>query len=199
MKTIGIIAEYNPFHNGHIYHLKKIKELFPDSRLVLVLSGNFTQRGLPSIINKWDKTKIALQYGIDLVIELPYPFATQSADIFAKGAIEILNEINCDYLVFGSESNNIEELKELANIQIKNPELNKLIDYKRKEEKSRIGGIPEDKDIINFDYMKLDFNDDLINSFNKMQRIYVMDNESVITIDDVKNTIQILLEVFRNL
>lgn len=126
MKTIGIIAEYNPFHNGHIYHLEKIKELFPDSRLVLVLSGNFTQRGLPSIINKWDKTKIALQYGIDLVIELPYPFATQSADIFAKGAIEILNEINCDYLVFGSESNNIEELKELANIQINNPEFDSL-------------------------------------------------------------------------
>ena len=65
LKTIGIIAEYNPFHNGHIYHLEKIKELFPDSRLVLVLSGNFTQRGLPSIINKWDKTKIALSYGID--------------------------------------------------------------------------------------------------------------------------------------
>ena len=127
MKTIGIIAEYNPFHNGHIYHLEKIKELFPDSRLVLVLSGNFTQRGLPSIINKWDKTKIALQYEIDLVIELPYPFATQSADIFAKGAIEILNEVNCDYLVFGSESNNVEQLKQLANIQINNPNFNNLI------------------------------------------------------------------------
>ena len=126
MKTIGIIAEYNPFHNGHIYHLKKIKELFPDSRLVLVLSGNFTQRGLPSIINKWDKTKIALEYGIDLVIELPYPFATQSADIFAKGAIEILNEVNCDYLVFGSESDNVEQLKQLANIQINNPNFNNL-------------------------------------------------------------------------
>ena len=73
--------------------INKIKELFPDSSIILVMSGNFTQRGLPSIINKWDKTKIALQYGIDLVIELPYPFATQSADIFAKGAIEILNEI----------------------------------------------------------------------------------------------------------
>lgn len=126
MHTIGIIAEYNPFHNGHVYHINKIKELFPDSRIVLVLSGNFTQRGLPSIINKWDKTKIALQHKIDLVIELPYPFATQSADIFAKGAIEILNEVNCDYLVFGSESNNVEELKKLANIQLNNNEFNKL-------------------------------------------------------------------------
>lgn len=78
-------------------------------------------------------------------------------------------------------------------------ELSKLIGYKRKEEKSRIGGISEEKDIIDFDYMKLDFNDDLINAFNKMQRIYVMDNESIITIDDVKDTVKILLDVFRNL
>ena len=78
-------------------------------------------------------------------------------------------------------------------------ELSKLIGYKRKEEKSRIGGISEEKDIIDFDYMKLDFNDDLINAFNKMQRIYVMDNESIITIDDVKDTVKILLNVFRNL
>ena len=78
-------------------------------------------------------------------------------------------------------------------------ELNKLIGYKRKEEKSRIGGIPEEKDIIDFDYMKLEFSDDLVNAFNKMQRIYVMDNESVITIGDVKETIKILLEVFKTL
>ena len=78
-------------------------------------------------------------------------------------------------------------------------ELSKLISYKRKEEKFRLGGIPEEKDITDFDYMKLDFNNDLINAFNKMQRIYVLDDESIITIDDVKNTIKVLLEVFRNL
>lgn len=78
-------------------------------------------------------------------------------------------------------------------------ELNKLISYKRKEEKSRIGGIPEEKNITDFDYMKLEFNNDLINAFNKMQKIYVMDNESIITIDDVKNTVKILLDVFKNL
>ena len=89
-----------------------------------------------------------------------------------------------------------DDIKEL----LKNKsELTKLIGYKRKEEKSRIGGIPEEKDIINFDYMKLDFNDDLVNAFNKMQRIYVMDNGSVITIDDVKETIKILFDVFKNL
>lgn len=91
------------------------------------------------------------------------------------------------------KSNDIKEL-------LKNKsELTKLIGYKRKEEKSRIGGIPEDKDIINFDYMKLKFSEDLVNAFNKMQRIYVMDNESVITIDVVKETIKILLDVFKNL
>ena len=120
MTTVGIICEYNPFHNGHIYHLKKIKELYPDSTIILVMTGNFSQRGIPSIINKWDKTEIALNYGIDLVIELPFSFATQSADIFAKGAISILNALKVNYLVFGSESNNIEELTELAKLVINN-------------------------------------------------------------------------------
>ena len=64
MKRIGIICEYNPFHNGHLYHLNKIKELYPDSIIILVMSGNFTQRGDASIINKWDKTTIALEYGV---------------------------------------------------------------------------------------------------------------------------------------
>ncbi len=104
-KVIGIICEYNPFHNGHLYHLNKIKEIFPDSIIVLVLSGSFTQRGIPSILTKWEKTEICLNYGVDLVIELPFPFATQSADIFAKGAIQILKECKVEYLVFGSESN----------------------------------------------------------------------------------------------
>lgn len=120
MTTVGIICEYNPFHNGHIYHLKKIKELYPDSTIILVMTGNFSQRGIPSIINKWDKTEIALNYGVDLVIELPFSFATQSADIFAKGAISILNALKVNYLVFGSESNNIEELTELAKLVINN-------------------------------------------------------------------------------
>lgn len=118
MDTIGIICEYNPFHNGHIYHLQKIKEMFPESLIILVMSGNFTQRGIPSIINKWDKTEIALKFGIDLVIELPFPFASQSADIFAHGAISILKELNTNYLVFGSESNNIDLLKKYANISL---------------------------------------------------------------------------------
>ena len=118
--AVGIICEYNPFHNGHIYHLNKVKELAKDEPIVLVMSGNFTQRGILSIIEKYDKAKIALNYGVDLVIELPFQFATQSSDFFAKGSINILNELKCNKLIFGSESNNVNELINLANIQLNN-------------------------------------------------------------------------------
>lgn len=124
---IGVIAEYNPFHNGHLYHLNKVKEMFPDSELILVLIGNFTQRGDVSIINKWDKTKIALDYGFNLVVELPFNFSISSANIYAKGAIDILNLLNCDYLVFGSETNDIELLKNIVNETNNNKEYNKKI------------------------------------------------------------------------
>ena len=81
--AIGIICEYNPFHNGHLHHIKKIKELYNNEEIILVLSGNFTQRGDLSIIEKYDKATIALEYGVDLVVELPFQFVTQRADIFA--------------------------------------------------------------------------------------------------------------------
>lgn len=116
MNKVGIICEYNPFHNGHIYHLKKVKELYPDSIIILIMSGNFTQRGIPSIMDKWDKTEIALKYGIDLVVELPFAFSTQSADIFAKGSISLLKELKVDTLVFGSELNDITYLEKLASV-----------------------------------------------------------------------------------
>lgn len=120
MKKIGLICEYNPFHNGHLYHIEITKELYPDSIIILVLSTCFTQRGNISILTKEEKTEIALKYGIDLVVELPFIFSTQSADIFAKGAISLLKELDCDTLVFGSESNDIDKLKEIANIQLNN-------------------------------------------------------------------------------
>ena len=130
MNVIGIVCEYNPFHLGHLYQLKKVKEMYPHSIIIVVCSSNFTQRGDVSIINKWDKTKIALDYGVDIFIELPFGYATQSSDIFAKGAIEILNHLKIDTLVFGSESNNIQELTNLANIQLNNKEYNNIVkDY----------------------------------------------------------------------
>ena len=127
MKKIGIICEYNPFHNGHLYHLKKIKEKYPDSLIVLVMSSCFTQRGNISILTKEEKTKIALSYGIDLIVELPFVFASQSADVFAKGAISILKELDVDYLVFGSETNDVTKLEEMANVQLNDSQYEKLV------------------------------------------------------------------------
>ncbi len=127
MRSVGIICEYNPFHNGHLFHLEQIKKQFPDHRIVLVMSGNFTQRGDVSIINKWDKTEIALFYGVDLVVELPFVFTVQSADIFARASISILDMLKVEYLVFGSECNKIEKLVECAKIQLENKKYNKLV------------------------------------------------------------------------
>lgn len=118
MNGIGIICEYNPFHNGHIYHINKIKEMFPDKPIVLVMSGNFTERGDVSIIDKWDKTDIALNY-VDLVVELPFVFACASADIFAYGAVNILKNMGVSHIVFGTENLNQDDLIKIANIQKK--------------------------------------------------------------------------------
>ena len=127
MESVGIIAEYNPFHNGHLYHLTKIKEKHPNAVIVLVMSGNFTQRGDVSIIDKWKKTQIALKAGIDLVIELPFPFATQSADYFSYGSITLLEKLKVDKVIFGSESDNIKDLEIIADTQINNPDFDKLV------------------------------------------------------------------------
>ncbi len=127
MNSIGIIAEYNPFHNGHLYHIEKIKEKYPNHTIILVMTGNFTERGIPTILDKWKRTEIALKHGIDLVVELPFPFSTQSADYFAYGSITILEKLKCEKIVFGSESNNIDDLELIAKTQVNNPEFEKLV------------------------------------------------------------------------
>jgi len=127
MKVIGIIAEYNPFHLGHLYQINKIKELYKDSIIVAIISTNFTERGEISLLNKWEKTKICLECGIDLVVEFPTLYATQSADMFAYGAINVLNNLKIDTLVFGSETNDIKLLTKLASIQVNEPKYNNLV------------------------------------------------------------------------
>lgn len=117
MKATGIVVEYNPFHNGHKYHLEKAKKLNLENVIIAVMSGDFVQRGEPSIIDRWTKTEIALKNGVDMVVELPVFYSAQSAEIFAKGAIGILNELRCSTLVFGSESGDVEELKRISSLQ----------------------------------------------------------------------------------
>lgn len=129
-QIIGIIGEYNPIHLGHIYQINKIKKTYPNSLIILITNTVFTERGDVSILNKWDKTKISLENNIDLVVELPFPYATQSADIFANGALKILNYLKINILVFGSESNEIDKLSNIAKTQLTNKKYQeKLKDY----------------------------------------------------------------------
>ena len=116
--VIGLIVEYNPFHNGHLHHIQEIDKLFEDNVKIAVMSGDFVQRGEPSLINKFEKTKIALSQGIDIVIELPVFYSTQSAEIFAKGSVNLLDKLSCSHIVFGSESNNLDKLKRIATISM---------------------------------------------------------------------------------
>jgi len=115
MSIVGIISEYNPFHEGHKYHIEKSKEITGADYVVCVMSGNFVQRGMPAIIPKHTRAKNAILNGADLVIELPVIYSTSSSDIFAKAGVEILEALNCEYLSFGSEEGNIDRLKEVSN------------------------------------------------------------------------------------
>ena len=116
--VIGLIVEYNPFHNGHLHHIQETDRLFDDNIKIAVMSGDFVQRGEPSLINKFEKAKIALSQGIDIVIELPTFCSTQSAEIFAKGSVNILDKLSCSHIVFGSESNDLDKLKKIATISM---------------------------------------------------------------------------------
>lgn len=122
MRVLGIIVEYNPFHNGHLYHLRKAKELVKPDYTVAVMSGSFCQRGEPAIIDKFSRAEIALQNGVDVVFELPFVYALQDAGGFAKGAVWLLEKMNVvTDLVFGSESGNLSFLNKIADVMINQP------------------------------------------------------------------------------
>ena len=121
-KVLGIIAEYNPFHNGHLYHLEESKKITGSKYVVAVISGNFTQRGDASIVDKWTKTKMALDNGCDLVIELPLIYSISSAENFAAGGVKILNSLKVvDYISFGAETSDVNILDKIANILYEEP------------------------------------------------------------------------------
>ncbi|PWW27491.1 putative nucleotidyltransferase [Cytobacillus oceanisediminis] len=107
MNAVGVIVEYNPFHNGHAYHMKQAKQASGAEIVIAAMSGNFLQRGEPALVSKWKRTEMALKAGADIVFELPYQFAAQQADIFASGAVSILEAAGCRSLCFGSESGNM--------------------------------------------------------------------------------------------
>ena len=128
MNISGIIVEYNPLHNGHVYHINKTKELTNCDVLICVMSGNFTQRGIPSSIDKWTKTKMAINNGVDLVLELPTIYSVSSAEFFAQGAISLLNSLGIvDNICFGSEHGDINDICNISNILLKEPAEYKLL------------------------------------------------------------------------
>lgn len=127
MNVTGIITEYNPLHNGHLYHIKESKKLTNCDGLICVMSGNFVQRGTPALIDKWSRAQTALKNGIDLVIELPTIYSLSSAEFFAFGAVSLLNNLGIvNNLCFGSESGDIAIIKQISDILIKEPENFKL-------------------------------------------------------------------------
>ena len=127
MKTVGIIAEYNPFHNGHKYHIQASKETCGAEYAVCVMSGSFVQRGEPAIYDKWSRAKMAVMNGADLVLELPVVYSCQPAEIFALGGIKLLNGLGIvDYLCFGSELGHTDTLCRLSELLSTEPDDFKL-------------------------------------------------------------------------
>ncbi|GAB6170018.1 nucleotidyltransferase [Clostridium carnis] len=123
MNITGIITEYNPFHNGHLHHLTSAKSQTKCDGIVCIMSGNYVQRGGPAIIDKWNRTQMALENGVDLVIELPTFYALSSAEFFAKGSISILNSLGViNNIFFGSECGNVENLTKISEVLINEPE-----------------------------------------------------------------------------
>ena len=113
---VGIICEYNPFHKGHLYQVETIKKEIPNSKIVAIMSGNTTQRGEFTLLSKHKRAELAIESGVDLVLELPFPYCSSTAEIFASAGVEIAKEIGCTHLCFGTENCDLDYISSVANI-----------------------------------------------------------------------------------
>ncbi len=164
MKGLGIIAEYNPLHNGHLYHIKKSKEAVNPDFVMIIMSGNWVQRGEPAILDKWQRTSLTLEHGADLVIELPFIWATQSAAEFAHGSVSLLHASNViHYQSFGSESGDLSTLKKAAKVSLNEPpEFKKTLQQTLKQGKTYSEALSNalqlsdlaSNDILGIEYLK---------------------------------------------
>ncbi len=207
MPIIGLIAEYNPLHNGHIYQIKEIKKLYPDSIIILILNGYFLERGEISYMTKETKVKLALENNIDIVVELPAIYGTQASDIFAYESLKILNNFKIDILIFGSESNNIKLLTDIAikqededfNTKVKNF-LDKGLNYPTSLAKSlNINNPINPNDLLGISYIKA------INKINKnikpisIKRTNsyhdIESNENIVSATNIRNKIDNNLDI----
>ena len=163
---IGIVAEYNPFHNGHLYQIRRIKEIFgEDVLVVVVISGDFVQRGEISFLDKWEKTQVSLGCGVDLVVELPLYYSIQNAEIFSRMATKILDYLGIDIQVFGAEEANIEVLQKVLELQKRQDYKDKLMEYMKKGnsystsqrlalKEYNLDGIVKSNNILALEYMR---------------------------------------------
>lgn len=166
MLKIGIVAEYNPFHNGHLYQIKKIREIFgKDVFIAVVGSGDFVQRGEISFLDKWEKTQVNLECGVNLVAELPLYYSIQNAEIFSKMATRILDYLRMDIQVFGAEEENIEVLQKVLDLQKRQDYKDKLMGYMKKGnsystsqrlalKEYELDGIVKSNNILALEYMR---------------------------------------------
>ena len=166
MLKIGIVAEYNPFHNGHLYQIRKIKEIFgEDVLVVVVISADFVQRGEISFLDKWEKTQVSLGCGVDLVVELPLYYSIQNAEIFSRMATKILDYLGIDIQVFGAEEANIEVLQKVLELQKRQDYKDKLMKYMKKGnsystsqrlalKEYNLDGIVKSNNILALEYMR---------------------------------------------
>ena len=166
MLKIGIVAEYNPFHNGHLYQIRRIKEIFGKDVLVMVvISGDFVQRGKISFLDKWEKTQVSLGCGVDLVVELPLYYSIQNAEIFSRMATKILDYLGIDIQVFGAEEENIEVLQKVLELQKRQDYKDKLMEYMKKGnsystsqrlalKEYNLDGIVKSNNILALEYMR---------------------------------------------
>lgn len=171
MKTLAIIAEFNPFHNGHRYLIQQAKNITGADNVIVIMSGNYVQRGGPAFLDKFTRTKIALMNGADLVIELPFCYSMAKASCFAHGAISILNSLNCvDYLCFGCENDKLPLLEILSDISVKEPQIYKEnlktylqsgLAFSRAKEMAFINTIHSDNNLNN----KFQMTDQMLSTF----------------------------------
>ena len=166
MLKIGIVAEYNPFHNGHLYQIRKIREIFgKDVFIAVVVSGDFVQRGEISFLDKWEKTQVNLECGVNLVAELPLFYSIQNAEIFSKMATRILDYLGMDIQVFGAEEENIEVLQKVLDLQKRQDYKDKLMGYMKKGnsystsqrlalKEYELDGIVKSNNILALEYMR---------------------------------------------
>ena len=187
MNLVGLIVEYNPFHNGHLYHLKKSIELTNATHSIAIMSGNFHQRGEPALFDKYTRAEIAVRNGVDLVIELPTMFACQSAELFSYGAITTLNSLNCvNSICFGSEEGNINILYEIAKILVNEPE-----DFKDRLKAYLNDGLlyPTARSLALFDYIS---KYSLLNDISKEKLLSILNSSNnILGLEYIKSLLKL--------